>query len=159
MRRKLKSFFKRSIQADPEISSNDLIQSLNLFVQSIHKRVPTEVFSLVSSIRDSIHQIIPQINDINSSEPYVFSIRRTVESYLPEAVENYLKLPASKARYEVIKNGKTATDLLVEQLQILDNEMKEIVGDLSQNNVQKMLVHGRFLDNRFGKSDWLKIDD
>lgn len=159
MRRKFLSLFQSSKNEEPQVSPSDLIDALNRFVQSIHKRVPTEVFSLVSSIRDSILQIIPQISDINSSEPYVFSIRRTIESYLPEAVENYLKLPVSTARYEVIKDGKTATDLLIEQLEILDQEMKEIVQDLSQNNVQKMLIHGRFLDSKFGRSDWLSLDE
>ena len=157
--RRWASFFKKETETEPSVSAEDIQLSLNQLLINIQKRVPTEVFGVVNSIKDSILTILPQIEDINSGEPHIYSIRRTALHYLPESLENYLKLPTSHARFHVICDGKTATDILLDQLHILDREMGEQVEHFRQNDVQKLLAHGRFLSNRFGESEILNIVD
>ena len=156
LRRKLAAFFKKQ-EVEQSVTAEDIRLSLNQLTIKIQKRVPAEVFSVVNNICESISLVLPQIEDINSGEPHIYSIRRTALSYLPESLENYLKLPTSHARFHVIRDGKTATDILLDQLQLLDKEMKELVIDFRQNNVQKLLAHGRFLNSRFGESELLDL--
>ena len=50
----------------------------------------------------------------------------------------------------------TAQQLLSEQLDLLDAKMREIVEDFHRDDAQQLLVHGRFLEKKFCKSDaWL----
>lgn len=158
LRRKLAAIFNKQ-KEDPQISAEDIRLSLSQLRGKVRKRVPTEVFSVVNSICESILLLLPQIEDINSGEPHIYSVRRTALSYLPESLENYLKLPTSHARFHVIRDGKTATDILLDQLTLLDKEMKEFVDGFRQNNVQKLLAHGRFLSSRFRESELLDLDN
>ncbi|MFK7805635.1 MAG: hypothetical protein AB8G95_28660 [Anaerolineae bacterium] len=151
------SFFNKEEKQDEAVSAEDIQLVLNALTNKIQKRVPTEVFGVVNSIKESILIVLPQIEDINSGEPHIYSIRRTALRYLPETLENYLKLPTSHARFHVIRDGKTATDILLDQLNLLDREMKEFVNDFRQNNIQNLLAHGRFLKSRFGEPENLDL--
>jgi hypothetical protein len=44
---------------------------------------------------------------------------------------------------------------LIQQLDILDKEMKEISEDFYRDDTQKLLVHSRFLEEKFDKPDLL----
>ena len=77
--------------------------------------------------------------------------------YLPTALQNYLSLPPAFANLHPVRDGKTARQLLNEQLDILDPEMKEIVVDISANDTQKLLAHGRFLSRSSTSKTFLAI--
>lgn len=55
----------------------------------------------------------------------------------------------------MVRDGKTAKALLLEQLDLLDAKMKEIVTSVAENDTQALLVNGRFLEEKFGKQGFL----
>ena len=119
-----------------------------------------DVLIKVESIKSSILDILPHIANINSSNYNIYTIRQVALDYLPETLENYLKLSTDLATKKPIKDGKTAHDLLLEQLSLLDGELKEILEDIHHDDTQSLLAHGRFLKDKFGKSElWLGTDD
>lgn len=158
LRSRLSSFFRKQ-DPEPTVSADDIRLALNTLTSKIQKRVPTEVFGVVNSIKESILLILPQIEDINSGEPHIYSIRQTALSYLPESLENYLRIPTSHARFHVIRDGKTATEILLDQLNMLDREMKRVVVAIRQKDVQNLLAHGRFLNSRFGIAALLDLSE
>jgi hypothetical protein len=58
-----------------------------------------------------------------------------------------LNLPRAYANAQPIKDGKTARQLLVGQLDILDREYK--------SDSQRLMAHGRFLQDTFGQNNLL----
>lgn len=140
-----------------QITADEIRKELNSLTFKIRRRVSKQILQRVKSIKESIFIILPYISDVNSSDPNVFVIRRTALEYLPKTLENYLKLPPAYAKFHPVRNGKTAEQILEEQLEILDREMKEIVIDHSKNDVQAMLAHGRFLEEKFNESELLSI--
>lgn len=106
-------------------------------------------------IQESILSILPEIADINSADHNIHVIRQTVLDYLSEALQNYLNLPPAFANLHPVKNGKTARQLLGEQLDLLDKEMQEIVEDIHRDDAQKLIIHGRFLEDKFNDADLL----
>lgn len=138
-----------------QLSVAELRQALEALVNTIHKHVPDDIYAKVLSIKESILSILPQITDINSADHNLHVIRQTVLDYLPEALQNYLNLPPAFANLHPVKNGKTARQLLGEQLDLLDHQMKEIVEDIHRDDAQKLVVHGRFLEDKFRDADLL----
>lgn len=134
-----------------ELTTDEIRAELEELVNSIRKKVPKEVFARVDSIKNSILEILPRISDVNSSDYSIYTIRQTALEYLPETLESYLNLPRAYASLHPIKDGKTANQLLLEQLDLLDGEMKAIVQDFYRNDTQRLMVHGRFLQEKFGK--------
>ena len=137
-----------------ERSLKEVEGELNALVRTVRRRAEAPVLTRVESIAGSIKAVLPRILDLNSSlDKNVYTIRRTALTYLPETLENYFALPALYRRTYPIKGGETAQDLLLGQLELLDAEMKEIVEDFNREDTGKLLAHGRFLEEKFGKSD------
>lgn len=138
-----------------QVSADEIRAQLDALVRKLQKRAPAEVIAKVESIKTSIVSILPILAASNLGDRNVFTIRQTVFEYLPTALENYLSLPPAFANLHPVRDGKTARQLLNEQLDILDREMKEIVVDMSANDTQKLLAHGRFLEQKFNQADFL----
>ena len=139
-----------------QLTVEELRRALEKLVQSIRDKVPPDILTKVQNITASIQDILPRIADVNSGDYNIYVIRQTALEYLPETLQNYLNLPRAFARLHPLKNGKTAQQLLSEQLDLLEAKMREIVEDFHHDDAQQLLVHGRFLEQKFRKSDvWL----
>ncbi|MBN1584285.1 MAG: hypothetical protein JXA89_26485 [Anaerolineae bacterium] len=136
-----------------QLSAEEIREELEQLVRSIRKKVPNEILAKVVSIKDSILEILPGIVDVNSSDYEIFTIRQTALDYLPETLGNYLNLPPAFRNLHPVRDGKTAKQLLSEQLDLLDQQMKEIAEDFYKNDSQKLMAHGRFLESKFKKTD------
>jgi hypothetical protein len=75
--------------------------------------------------------------------------------YLPETLANYVALPPVFRTTHALKDGKTARELLSEQLGLLDGKMKEIVANVAGADAQALLVNGKFLEMKFQQPDFL----
>ena len=117
----------------------DEIQAeLESLVKTIRGKVHEDILKKVESITNSILDILPRIVDIHSSDHNIFIIRQTALEYLPEALENYLNLPKAFANFHPVKDNKTAKQLLIEQLDLLDQQMQEIVEDFHRDDAQRL---------------------
>jgi hypothetical protein len=93
-------------------------------------------------------------------EPFQLQIvRQTVNDYLPTVLQTYARLPAAFARMHPVRDGKTAQQLVEEQLALIEQELSGILVGLSRNDAQALIVHGEFLKNKLdsGASDILSI--
>ena len=138
-----------------QLDADELRQELEDLVKTIRLRVPKEIYERVVSIKNTIVEILPYLQRLDESNYNLYTIRQTALEYLPETLENYLKLPPAYANLHVIKDGKTAQKLLVDQLELLDQEMKSIAQEFYRNNTEQLVAHGRFLEEKFERSESL----
>ena len=133
-----------------QLTADDIRAELDDLVNKVKGKVPNEVLDVVLSIKGSILEVLPQIMDLSSGDSNVFTIKKTALDYLPASLQNYLNLPPAYATLHQVKDGKTSKQLLLEQLGILDQEMKEVVQAVYANDTQKLMVQGQFLKDKFG---------
>jgi hypothetical protein len=135
-----------------QLTIEDIRAELENMVRRIHNKLPKEVLEKVISIKNSIVEVLPQIADLSSGDYNIFLIQQTALDYLPAALESYLNLPTAYANFHPVKDGKTAKQLLLEQLDLLDGEMKEVVQEVYRKDTEQLVAHGRFLQEKFQKS-------
>ena len=113
-----------------------------------------DIYVRVQNIRDSILATLPQSGDAGQSlaDPNVYLIRKTALAYLPQALDAYLALPRIYAERRAVADGRTPHDVLLDQLSLMDSKLHEVADDLVRNDTEKLLVHGRFLQERFADS-------
>lgn len=140
------------LQLRNQLSADDIRAGLEELVHKVQGKLPQEVLARVNSIKDSILEVLPQMMALGGGDYNIYLIQQTALDYLPSALESYLNLPKAYANLQPIKDGKTAKQLLVEQLDLLDGEMKQVVQEVYQNDTQKLIAHGRFLQDKFQKS-------
>lgn len=144
-----------------EPRSDDIGRTLDALVERIEGKVSGDILERVLSIRATIVSVLPQLSDMSGGVTQEgYNVRQTAQEYLPDALEKYLSLPEGFAETQRLSNGKTAKETLLEQLELLDETMKKIVGDVYQEDAQALLVHGRFLEEKFaGQAFNLPMDD
>lgn len=132
-----------------EVTVEDIEEILLLLQSRIRRKVGRDIYARVDSIGDTIRMLLPQIANINAGDYDLFNLRQTALDYLPAMLNEYLALDKEYRTEQIVQDGKTAKDLLIEQLDLLDDEMKEIAEDLGRGSAQRLIAHGRFLEAKF----------
>lgn len=117
-------------------------------------RVPPEILSRMQRIERTIRtEILPHLDCLPLGAPELYLIERTVSDYLPTAVDAYLRLPSGYVSSQPGSQGRTAVDVLVEELDFLDAEMRQVAEVVHRIDMDRLLAHRRFLIDRFRRED------
>lgn len=127
---------------------------LDNLVKKIHKRVLPETRDKIESIARLVIDLLPRVkNDPRHRHVLV----QTAVDYLPSMLEHYLNLPAAFARFHPLQNGKTARQLLIEQLTLMEEQLQNIARDIYTGDTDALLAHSRFLNEKFGSDKTWEI--
>lgn len=132
-----------------------LLEQLDRLLQASRSQLQPELLQHLDSIRSSIEEVRPRLAAVHGSEDLLYTVRETVARYLPETLTNYLKLPPLFRATHLLEDGKTARALLLEQLKVLDEQMKEVVTHVACADADALLANGQFLRERFQRRDFL----
>lgn len=125
---------------------------------ALHGKVADDLYEKFASIRRSILATLADGSAGDASDPNVYLIRATAVSYLPEAFATYLRLPRSLAEARAVAAGRTAHDLLLAQLDLMDKRLRDVAENIVRHDSDRLLANGRFLAQRFAVSS-LQVDD
>ncbi|NRF70930.1 hypothetical protein HLB44_28385 [Aquincola sp. S2] len=78
-----------------------------------------------------------------------FHARHIAISYLPDALNTYLSIPASYATTKLLSNGKTAQDTFKDTIVELEGKVRQLGDDLASQDAHAFLVHSKFLSEKF----------
>jgi hypothetical protein len=131
---------------------DDVRRALQRQLATINGKVPADIQAKVQSIATTILDILPHYNEFAPGSPDLFVVGRTATDYLPTALQSYLNLPRSYATLHPVADGKTAQQLLGEQLDLLNQKMNEVSEAVHRKDSDALLANGRFLEEKFGKS-------
>jgi len=137
------------------VSFEALLERFDRLVNEARAQLPYKMVGLLDSIRRSIQEVLPRLDDAHVFDDNLFTVRETIARYLPETLANYIALPPIFRVTRVLKDGKTARDLLMDQLVVLDNQMKEVVGNLARGDADALLANGEFLEAKFRERDFI----
>ncbi len=141
------------VKLNQEANVEEIRRALNEILKTLRGNVADTIYQRVASIVDSIQEVLPLMQEDSGMNRATFTVREMALTYLPETLDNYLRLPRAYARFHPVKEGKTSRELLLEQLAVLDSELKQVVEDINRDNVDNLEAHGRFLKSRFARSD------
>ena len=136
------------------LSFEDLVERLDQIVRDAKSQLQPVMIQRLESIRRSITEVLPKLG--RGSDDNLFTVRETVLRYLPETLANYVALPPAFRATRVLKAGKTARDLLTEQLTILDDQLKEVVDNVTRGDAEALLANGKFLEAKFRERAFLE---
>ena len=147
----------RVVDADltQALSVDALRDRLDAVIARARSALPPDQAKRLDSIRSSIGEVLPRLAVESGASDNLFLVRETVLRYLPETLANYLALPPLFRTTHALRDGKTARDLLADQLSVLDAQMREVVGNVARGDAEALISNGRFLEAKFAERDFL----
>ena len=125
-------------------------RALDGAVRMTSGRLPPDIQVKVAEIRGEILELLPRTAAFAFGSEDLYVIQRTATDYLPSTLRAYLALPEASASTPVPQVGRTPLQLLREQLQLLDDRLDEITEAVHQQDSDRLVANGRFLEERFG---------
>jgi hypothetical protein len=138
------------------LSFEDLVERLDRIVHDAKSQLQPAMIEHLESIRRSITEVLPKLAHVRGFDDDLYTVRETVLRYLPETLANFVALPPAFRATRVLKAGKTARDLLTEQLIILDDQLQEVVANVARGDAEALLANGKFLEAKFRDRDFLQ---
>jgi hypothetical protein len=127
-----------------------LQKSLAEQIAAVAGRVPAEILIRLQRIELTTRtEILPHLDCLPLGAPELYLIERTVSDYLPTAIDAYLRLPAGYVSSQPGSHGRAALDVLAEELDFLDAEMRQVAEVVHRTDMDRLLAHKRFLIDRF----------
>lgn len=140
---------------EESLSVEQTLEKLDALIRQASPHLVEEMKRSLVSIRTSVQEVLPRLLSAGAGSYDLFTVRETVLSYLPETLANYVALPPAFRASHVLADGKTARQLLAEQLALLDKQLQEVVTNVAASDAQALLANGAFLRQRFQQPDFL----
>ncbi len=140
---------------EDSLSVEQTLEHLDKLVSQVHPLLTADMQQQLASVRTSVAEVLPRLVGARSHDADLFTVRETVLRYLPETLANYVALPPVFRNSHALKDGKTARQLLAEQLALLASKMREIVANVAGADAQALLANGKFLEMKFQQPDFL----
>jgi hypothetical protein len=133
---------------DPDSIRRSLLRQLS----AANGKVPPAIQAKLQNIADTIYGILPHYAEFPPGSPDLFVVGRTATDYVPSALQAYLSLPRAYATLHKMPNGKTADEVLSDQLTLIAAKMDEVADAVHKKDSDALLANGRFLEEKFGPS-------
>ena len=140
---------------EDSLTVEQTLEHLDQLVTQVQPQLNAEMRAHLASVRTSVAEVLPRLVAARSHDADLYTVRETVLRYLPETLANYVALPPMFRNSHALKDGKTARQLLGEQLALLDRKLREIVANVSSADAQALLANGKFLEMKFQQPDFL----
>ncbi len=135
-----------------EVPVETLVEELQRLVDAVSKRLPDAAQASLLSIQATLADLLPRLRELEVSGALsvesAFTVEETLRRYLPEMLTSYLKLPAAFANTQPMQGKRTAAQILVDQLQMLDESLKQIARESFAGDVEALVNSGRFLERK-----------
>jgi hypothetical protein len=137
------------------LSVEDTLAHLDALVLGVQAHLTPEMRAHLDSVKTSVAEVLPRLVGTGQHDADLYTVKETVLSYLPQTLANYVALPPVFRTSHALKDGKTARQLLSEQLALLDTQLREVVANVASADAQALLANGQFLEMRFQQPDFL----
>lgn len=136
----------------PPPTGEEILASVESVRQRVAGTVPPAVAARVDRIGRTVADMVPRLDRLGLGSQQAHTVVATATSYLPEAVDAYLRLPRDFADRRVVADGKTSLMLLVDQLDLLSATLTKISDAVSRQDANALIAHGAFLQEKFAAS-------
>lgn len=135
-----------------KVEAENVEESLAVIRETVKGKVGTAVEQRVFAILDLIDELLPRAHRLGKTSVEMHTLVSTATDYLPNSLSPYLAMPRYYAEHRTIQDGKTAEDILCDQLDVLYNGLQGILDAIAANDAQAILANGQFLNDKFGTS-------
>jgi hypothetical protein len=130
-----------------------LAESVERLIEQTRHQLPAEALKTLQTIPAVLQLLAPRLSGTGDSPmlapDQVQTVIGAVTRDLPQTVAGYVRLPPAFANLHPLERGKTAKDLLNEQLQLLKNQLDKIAEAAFRDDADALVSNGLYLKEKF----------
>ncbi|MFC4060126.1 hypothetical protein ACFOWE_17615 [Planomonospora corallina] len=115
--------------------------------------LPADVAARVEGLTGLLEGMLGRAEALAASPDHLHVVSQTIRDYLPASLDAYAALPRSYAMERRDGDGRSPHEELLDQLDLLDGGLREIARAVHRGDEQALRDQGRFLRDRFGRSE------
>lgn len=129
-----------------------LVQHMDALIADVSDRVTVPTLISLRKIQATLEGLLPRLRELEVSGALSIessiTVEETLRHYLPEMLSSYARLPIEFARKQPVHEGKTAEQILGEQLKLLEASLQQISREAYSGDTEALMNSGRFLQRR-----------
>jgi hypothetical protein len=129
------------------------IYTLRQQIQEHQSALPTQVITEVKSLLDTLEDLLPRWETMDSFVEQKHTINSIVTDYLPNMLNAYLQLPKSY----LVRTKKEAEENILNQVGIMQNAVNEIQDGVYKGVERTIQEQNQFLETKFTKNTGLLL--
>lgn len=125
-------------------------------------KLPIEAKEVLQSITKNAVELLTFLqgkDTVDDTSEEMINLKSIFDTYLPNLINQFSRLPSEYANNVKTSSGKTAKEMLVEQLTLLENKIQEISYGIYEDDVTALKVNGRFLKEKFESNDLFAVKE
>jgi hypothetical protein len=138
-----------------ELSTGTLAQQVRQLVDDVARGLPKDCRDRLRSIQGTLSELLPRLQEMRDrgiiSAKDSFTVVETVRRYLPDTLGAYLRLPKFYAQMQTLKDGRTASQTLLDQLTMLDTSLQDVAKSAFAGDAETLVTNGQFLQSKFSE--------
>jgi hypothetical protein len=138
-----------------EVETTALRADLDALLRKVDgsQRFPEDVRARLRDLADVLGGVLGRAEVLTTSPDHLHIVSQTIRAYLPASLEAYANLPRTYALTRSADREHSAHEELLVQLDLLDAKLHEVAQAVHRGDEQSLRDQGRFLRDRFGRSD------
>jgi hypothetical protein len=140
---------------ETQLSTEMLAQQVRKLVDDVARGLPKDCLDRLRSIQSTLSELLPRLQEMRDrgiiSAKDSFTVVETVRRYLPDTLGAYLRLPKFYAQRQALRDGRTASQTLLDQLTVLDTSLKDVAKSAFAGDAETLVTNGQFLQNKFAE--------
>ena len=142
-----------------EAVQGGLLDDVDELIAKSAKRVPVEATQKLRAIRAILDSLMPKLQGLADAGTIamdqVLTLINAIRRDLPATVTNYVRLPHAYATLHPLEGGKTAKELLLEQLDLLEDQLTRIAHSAFREDAEALRLNGQYLREKFRSTPFL----
>ncbi len=140
-----------------QMDDAQLVSQLQALESQAASALPPDIANDVIDVCKLLESAIPAISARNYPDQVAHDVRTAAAEYLPQTIEAYTKLPPAFRNVKKLDGGKTATQILAEQIALMKTHLQNVVDDIAKNDASALVENGRFLREKFATPEFLNV--
>lgn len=132
---------------------NDYIGFLNRLHKNTSEQLPViaqqKFEEIINHSNELLNFMLNNSTQLDMLNQDIIDIKKIFDTYLPNVINQYIRLPKHYAENIKNQSGNTAKELLIQQLTLLNEQIKKVSYAVYENDAQSLKINGKILEQKF----------
>lgn len=140
-------------QQETKKMNGDLSNKFQVYIESLNDKVSPTIIKKLNELLEEVQKVENYFStDIVTHSEELFEVQKIIEIAIPNSINSYLKIPKAEANSLIVKDGKTAKEIVCDHIEQGRKYLFSINEEIVQRGVDELLSNDNYINNLLNKN-------